>query len=167
MSNGLLISRREKIRLCNVSLRNPLHVNIVKFKNYRNVYNKLIRLAKKIHYEKLFLKYQNNLKKTWQVLHEVIKKSNSKNNPIQQIFVNNVPISDPLQMANCFNEFFTNVASKIAQEIVPTDRPPDRAANDNIPLFSFSSDPLTSGEIIDCINSLQKKRTPDVNGYLC
>jgi ribosome-binding factor A len=60
------------------------------------------------------------------VLHEVIKKSNAKNNPIQQILVNNVPITDPLQMANCFNEFFTNVASKIAQEIVPTDRPPDR-----------------------------------------
>jgi hypothetical protein len=141
-----------------------VHANITKFKNYRNVYNKLIRLAKKLQYEKLFLKYQNNLKKTWQVLHEVIKKSNAKNCPIQQIVINNVPITDSLQMANSFNEFFSSVASKIAQDIVPTDRPPDRTVNDNIPLFSFSNDPLTSGEIIDCINSLQKKRTPDVNG---
>jgi hypothetical protein len=64
MSKGLLISRREKIRLCNISLKHPSPLNCMKFKNYRNVYNKLIKLAKKIHYEKLFSKFQSNLKKT-------------------------------------------------------------------------------------------------------
>jgi hypothetical protein len=132
---------------------------------YRTIYNKVIRLAKRMHYDKLFSKFRNNLKKTWQVLHEIIKKSNDKSNYVQNILVDNVSITDPLQMANCFNEFFSNVAVKIAQDIVPTDRPPDRIQLDaNIPLFSFTSDPITSGEIIDCFNSLLKKKTPDVNG---
>jgi hypothetical protein len=165
MSNGILVSRREKIRLCKVSLKNPSPTNVSKFKSYRNIYNKVIRLAKKLHYDKLFSKFRSNLKKTWQVLHEVIKKSNDKSNSVQNILVDNVSITDPLQMANHFNEFFSNVAVKIAQDIVPTDRPPDRTVFDpNIPLFSFASDPLTSGEVTDCIYSLIKKKTPDVNG---
>jgi endonuclease/exonuclease/phosphatase (EEP) superfamily protein YafD len=36
MSNGILISRREKIRLCKVSLKNPSLFNVNKFKAYRN-----------------------------------------------------------------------------------------------------------------------------------
>jgi hypothetical protein len=165
MSNGILTSRREKIRLCKISLKFPTPFNANKFKTYRNIYNKVIRLAKRLHYDKLFSKFRNNLKKTWQLLHEVIKKSNVKSNSVQNILVDNVSITDPLQMANCFNEFFSNIAVKIAQDIVPTDRPPDKIDLDaNFPLFSFSRDPLTSGEIIDCFNSLLKKKTPDVNG---
>jgi hypothetical protein len=99
------------------------------------------------------------------VLHEVIKKSNDKSNSVQNILVDNVSITDPLQMANHFNEFFSNVAVEIAQDIVPTDRPPDSTVFDpNIPLFSFASDPLTSGEVTDCIYLLIKKKTPDMNG---
>jgi hypothetical protein len=36
--------------------------------------------------------------------------------------------------------------------------------NANLPLLSFTNAPLTAGEITECINSLQKKCTPDVNG---
>jgi Reverse transcriptase (RNA-dependent DNA polymerase) len=165
MSPGLLISRREKIRLFKLSAKVPSPRNIATFKNYRNIYNKLTKLAKKLYYEKQFLKFQSNLKKTWQLIYEVIKKSNSKNDPIQHIIVNNVSISDPRIMAESFNEFFSNVAVKIVNEIVPTDRPPDKIElNENSPLFSFSDDPLTSGEIIECFKSIQKKKTPDANG---
>jgi hypothetical protein len=159
MSKGILTSRREKIRLCKISSKVPSPHNVNKFKTNRAIYNKVIRLAKRMHYDELFSKYRNNLKKTWQVLHEIIKKSNDKSNSVQNIIVDNVSITDPLQMANCFNEFFSNVAVKIAQDIVPTDRPPDRIELDaNFPLFSFTSDPITTGEIIDCFNSLLKKK---------
>jgi hypothetical protein len=164
MSNGLLTSRREKIRLGKISCKKPTLVNQTKFKNYRNIYNSLIKLAKKLYYEKLFAKYQNNLKKSWQLIHEVIKKSSSKSDSVQHILVNNISITDPLLIANHFNEFFSNIALDIVKEIVPTDRPPDRVnINENTPIFSFTRDPLTPGEVSNCINSLQKKKTPDVN----
>jgi hypothetical protein len=48
---------------------------------------------------------------------------------------------------------------------VPTDRPPDKVDhNVNSPIFSFTNDPLTPGEVSSCIDSLQKKKTPDLNG---
>jgi hypothetical protein len=165
MSRGLLVSRNVKIKLYKIFVKCPSHANSEKFKNYRNLYNKLIRAAKKLHYDKQFVKYQSNLKKTWSLIHEVIKKSSNKSDGINEILINNAIVNDPLLMANKFNDFFVSVASGIVADIVPTDRPPDRIELEpGSPLFSFQSEPVTSDEIIDCFNKLQKKKTPDVNG---
>jgi hypothetical protein len=67
-----------------------------------------------------FLKRKVIEKKTWQLVHEIIKKGNSKSDSIQQIFVNNSIVSDPSLMSNYFNEYFSSVAVNIAEEIVPT-----------------------------------------------
>jgi hypothetical protein len=142
MSRGLLTSRTVKIKLCKLSIKYPNHVNITRFKNYRNLYNKLIKATKKLHYDKQFVIHQSNLKKTWSLIFEAIKKSSPKLDSINEILVDNVAINDPLLMANCFNDFFTSIASTIAEDILPTDRPPDRIDLDpDSPLFSFQSDP--------------------------
>jgi hypothetical protein len=47
MTKGLMISRRNKVRLLKISLVEPTAENSSKFKAYRNLYNKLIRIAKK------------------------------------------------------------------------------------------------------------------------
>jgi hypothetical protein len=46
-----MISRRNKVRLLKISLVEPTVENISKFKAYRNLYNKLIRIAKKKQYK--------------------------------------------------------------------------------------------------------------------
>ncbi len=46
-SNGFLTSRREKIRLSEAAARVPSIENITKFKQYRNLYHKLAKNAKK------------------------------------------------------------------------------------------------------------------------
>jgi hypothetical protein len=48
MTNGLMTSRRTKIELLKISIKDPTFSNCEKYKNYRNLYNKLIRIAKKI-----------------------------------------------------------------------------------------------------------------------
>jgi hypothetical protein len=63
MSRGLLISRNEKIKRCKLSVKKPNPVNIANLKNYRNLYNKLIKAAKKLYYDKQFIIHQSNLKK--------------------------------------------------------------------------------------------------------
>jgi hypothetical protein len=47
MTSGLLVSRRTKVNLLKISLVDPSPENKLKFKLYRNLYNKLIRIAKK------------------------------------------------------------------------------------------------------------------------
>ncbi len=74
MSAGLLTSRREKNRLCKISLSEPSPFNLDKFKRYRNMYNRLIRAAEKLYFETELRKNQSNLKKSWQLLKIAINK---------------------------------------------------------------------------------------------
>lgn len=78
ITTGILNSRRTKILLNNRSIKNPTHHNINKFKQYRNIYNLIIRKAKKLYFNNKILEYKNNLKKTWQTLFTVIKKGKKK-----------------------------------------------------------------------------------------
>ena len=43
-----------------------------KYLSYRNMYNKIKKHAKTLHYKSLLAKYKNNIKKTWQTLNELI-----------------------------------------------------------------------------------------------
>lgn len=78
MSKGILISRKEKIRLFSEYKSKMLDSCLIKYKNYRNLYNKIIRKAKILHYEKLFTKSKFNLKQTWTLFNKAINKKPKK-----------------------------------------------------------------------------------------
>ena len=166
MSKGILTSRREKIRLSKLCFSHPTPLNTIVFKKYRNMYNKIVKVAKKMSYDRLFKKFQSNLSKTWQLIHEVInKKPKKESNTFSHLLINNCKVSDPFTIANEFNEFFTSIAQKIAEEILPTDKPPDLfpSSPDDI-CFNLKSEPLTHSEVFEAINSIQKKKTLDIYG---
>ncbi len=66
MSKGLLtsISRRRKIFLCTQSLKNPSEQTIKLYRDYPNIYTKLIRESKKIYFTNELYRYQSNASKT-------------------------------------------------------------------------------------------------------
>jgi hypothetical protein len=78
MSKGFLISRRNKNHLSKTYAVNPYHANRLLFVNYRNVYNRTIRAAKKMYYDNQFVANQSNVKKSWDLIFEVIKKTGKK-----------------------------------------------------------------------------------------
>ena len=49
MSSGILISRKRKQFLSKTSLKNPTSANIDQFKRFRNLYNLVIKTAKKLY----------------------------------------------------------------------------------------------------------------------
>ncbi len=59
-SIGLLVSRREKLRLDSVASFTPTVQNIENFKNYKNLYQKLVRQAKRTYFEKQLTNNQSN-----------------------------------------------------------------------------------------------------------
>ena len=52
MSKGILTSRREKIRLSKLCFTHPRPHNTIAFKKYRNLYNKIVKVAKKMSYDR-------------------------------------------------------------------------------------------------------------------
>ena len=75
MSRGILISRKWKNKLSKTSLKNPSAENIFQFKKFRNLYNLVIRNAKKHYYEKQLEENKQNLCKTWKIPFSSINKN--------------------------------------------------------------------------------------------
>jgi hypothetical protein len=62
MTAGLLISRTHKYDLHKKSIIEP-HLYLERYRNYRKLYNSLIRLSKKLYYDSKFVQYSKNPKK--------------------------------------------------------------------------------------------------------
>ena len=118
MTAGLLVSRRKKIKLCNLSLKSPSILNVANYKTFRNIYNLTVRASKKKFFETELKANQNNLKATWNLLNLALSKK-PKSNVINSLKINNVDITDPTLMAESFNKFFATIAENIAKEIPP------------------------------------------------
>ena len=164
MTGGLLTSRRSKIKLEKGHFASPSAISLQLFKNYRNIYNKLLRAAKRLYFEQELKLNQSNSKKSWELIKTVLNKKSEKNSSISNIIIDNTVITDPCDMSNYFNEFFTSVSSKIVDDINPSSFPPDDKCNDDIPIFSLNEIPVSATEIINATNLLQPKKTCDITG---
>jgi len=112
MTQGLLISKTTKNKLSSLASKIPTALNKENFVNYRNAYNNLIRAAKKLHFSRALLANTKNLRKTWGILNEALNKSKI-HSPIHSLFSNNKLLSNPLDIANTFNSYFTTIAENI------------------------------------------------------
>jgi len=166
-SNGLLKSRSEKQRLDRLAATIPSVENISKFKKYRNVYNTLIRAAKKIYYEKKLKDCQSNAKATWQTIKNITN-IKSKKNKIETFVLNigNNQLTDSKQIAQAFNEFFAAAPHLISQNINKTSPffhsfDPGGAGG---PTFDLLNKPISHDEIFTALNLLEPKKTSDLHG---
>ena len=162
MSHGVLVSRKRKNELCNISLKNPTLENKQNFKLFRNVYNQVIRTAKKLHLERQLTENQKNLRKTWQILFSSINKGSKKKQDLSHLTINGTIISDPKNMACNFNEFFTSIAKKTVENINPSPKSPVDLIGQSPSNFKFNN--LTKMEVLAATKLLTNKKTPDHTG---
>ena len=86
------------------------------YKRFRNKVNSLIFKAEKDHYEQLLKNHQNDLKKSWKILKEVINKKKPSSST-SKFMINNQLSADKNKIANGFNNFFINVGPTLAKII--------------------------------------------------
>ena len=158
MSKGLLISRRNKLKLEKISIQNPIDQNKTFYKNYKNMYNKLLKKAKKLYFESAFDANRNDLKKTWKLLREAIDKTKDGNSSVEKIRSDGDLFENKEDIANLFNDYFTNVAESIAKEINPTTSPPDNFLPKNI---DFNLNQIGPIKLIDIVTKLENKFSTD------
>jgi len=82
---------------------------IEQYKIYRNKFTHLKELSKQSYFKSMFNKYNNNVKKTWQLTNNIITlKNNSKHNIPQNNRTNSKSKCEEL------NAFFSNVGKTIS-----------------------------------------------------
>jgi hypothetical protein len=104
MTTQLLISRLKKLELAKKFSIDPSLVNSAQYKTYQNMYNHLIRDARKLYFERELSSNISNLRKTWQLLYEALNVPKSKQD-ILSLVVNNNTINNPSEIAKQFNIF--------------------------------------------------------------
>ena len=116
-----------------------------KYKQYRNKLNHLLRIGEKKYLKEQLWKHKSNMRKTWEIIENVINKS--RNSTIKRIFhVNNVKTSDKIVISNGFNKYFVNVGATLANSIPRSDKSPMSYINQNI-MDTFYTIPTTNKEM--------------------
>jgi hypothetical protein len=163
MTAGLLISRSNKNKLHKISLTQPTEINRDNYIAYRNMYNKLIKLSKKLYFEDNIKKSEKNSKKTWDLLKEATN-LNQPNAKIDKIITNGVHITDNKQMAGEFNNFFIGIGQQISESVIPTKIKPEDylIPVPNLPNLDFNT--IGPSQIIDIIKLLAPKKSLDIDG---
>ena len=92
----------------------PSKQNEYKYKTYRNNLYHLVRKANKNFYKKKFNDPKSNLEQTRQTLDEILSRLKYKTALPRDFLNNGKVISDHLEFANQFNEYFINVGPSLA-----------------------------------------------------
>ena len=106
VTQGLLTSSRNKVKLLNKKLVNPISQNITRYKIYNNIYNKLRRQLKFNYYTHLLEEYKFNIKRTWVSLNKAIGREKDKAKFPDIFQINKQHETDKTKIAEGFNKYF-------------------------------------------------------------
>ena len=122
ITSGILKSiefRGELYRRLNTLSSDSPDYELVKYnlKIYNRYLNQCIRIAKKIYYAREFAKYKGDIRKTWDTLKDILNKKKRKSKFPAYFLCNNKHVSGAQNIANKFNEYFTNIGRDLASSI--------------------------------------------------
>ena len=130
-----------------------------KYKYYNDTINKLKRKCKRDYYQNYFNENCKDSKKIWSGINKLLNKSCKKQGTI--FLEENGLISDPLKVANKFNDFYLNIAAKLCDKIPHTNNKyQDYLKNPNKSKFTIKE--TTPDEIWKIIQNLDGKKSGDI-----
>jgi len=135
----------------------------IQYKYYREILNRLIRKNKRNHYNNYFATNINNIKKIWIGINELTNRKVKNRENITCLNINNEIISDPSNVANHFNRYFTSVAKKLADKIKVSEKRFDEYLTSPIEKSIFIQ-PTCKEEVVKLLLSIDPTKSPDIYG---
>ena len=153
LTEGLKIAIKRKNEMYRRSLRSGCIEHEAEYKMYRNKLNSLIDIAEKDYYDNLLTLNKTNLKKTWNILKEVIN-SRKQTASCSKFMVNNICTSDNKEISNGFNSFFVNIGPTLARKIPSVNKSPSFFMKNRIVDSMFILD-ATEEEMCNIVKNLK------------
>ena len=153
LTHGLKQSIKHKNKLYVRYRKQPTSENCKHYKTYKTLLNRMLKLHERKHYENEFKVCRGNLKKSWNIIKQVINKS--KQTSIQQkFFVNGQITNEKKKIAEHFNNFFVNIGSTLSSKIPNVTTDPISYINcENINSFHLRE--VSKQEVSNIIKSLK------------
>ena len=108
ITRGILHSIQIRNKLYKSYIRKPSEQSHNFYLKYRNRLTDIIRTSKKMYYSQELKKAEGNINSTWKVINKLINK-NKLLNKIDTLNVDSQEITDPSDIAQALNSFFTNI----------------------------------------------------------
>lgn len=134
------------------------------YKSYCGILQKSIRQAKAQYYHRQFENYKADIKKTWKQINLLLSKKNKVHDLPKYFFDGNNKLTDNIDIANCFNNFFCNIGPSLANSI---QNPQNKSYTDYLKqniLSSFSFSTITSDFTSKIIRKLKSKSSSGHDG---
>ena len=131
---------------------------LTKYKKYINKLTSILRQAEKDYYSAKIIEAKDNIAKTWKIIGKMTNKNCTNKNTINKLEAGNIAITDPLAIAEKFNDFFVNIGSNLVKQIPQSTKTPnDFLMGDYCNLMFFA--PTTTEEILDIIRNLKNSNS--------
>ena len=151
ISPTLLNSVKKKNNMYKQYLSNRSPDLLTKYKKYKNKLTSILRQAEKDYYSAKIIEAKDNIAKTWKIIGKMTNKNYTNKNTINKLKVGNIAITDPLAIAEKFNDFFVNIGSNLVKQIPQSTKTPnDFLMGDYCNSMFFA--PTTTEEILDIRN---------------
>ena len=118
-----------------------------------------MRQSKQTYYQRYFEHNKKDSKTIWQGIHEIISSRKNKNNGnVSAIIADDNTVTDPIEIAQNFNNFFTSIGPNLQKKIPPTKKNfTDYLKKPNSENFIITS--TTFNEISDLIHNLKSSKS--------
>ena len=96
---------------------------LIKHESYKKCRNKiieLIRQSKQTYYPRYFEQNKKDSKTIWQGIHEIISSRKNNSGNVSAIISDDNTITNPIEVAQNFNHFFTSIGTNLQKKIPPT-----------------------------------------------
>lgn len=119
MTTGLIVSSGRKGKLLKKKLKTPNLANSENYKSYCQVFNKTLRAAKRHYYQERILAHQYDMAKTWATINDLMRRKQKVDRIGDEFRIGDRVIKNSTQIANEFNNYFTNIGAEISKIIPP------------------------------------------------
>ena len=161
-TKGLLTSRKKKLKLFKQYKKKGSDVTKNAFFVYRNMYNKLCKEAKHMYYSDQLSRTKISSKKHWKLIKEAAGLSNNNSDSINALKnADGEMITDSIEIANFFNDYFASIGKKTSQSVPPTNTDFKKFLKYNVNSFIFLS--ISPFEVAKIVHELHDKDTKDIN----
>ena len=158
ISTGILKSIKTKHAMYKTHYLSNNPVKIGEFKSYSNRLNHLKNINKKAYFFKKFDLCKNNLKATWKIIGNLIKRKTKPQTTPQRIVRNNKIYTSNDDIADQFNKHFVNVGPSLASKIEDSFENPTQYILSS-PANSFVMSTVTETQVLNLFMSLDKSKS--------
>ena len=162
ITRGILRSIKTRNKMYKLYISNKSEQNSKKYKTYRNNLTSIIRTSKKIYYSKELENAEGNLNATWNTINQIINK-NKPCNSTDTLVIDDKEITNPAEIAEAFNSFFTSIGPELASKINCNKKHfTDYLSKPNKNTMCFI--PTDQHEIFEIVKSLKSKKSTGHDG---